>query len=288
MTPPAGATSLVLGDDVATNVTLASAFPYLGGSTSTLVVCSNGFVSAATGNGTGFSPSATGWLASPQPRWGCWHDFNTAIAGSGQVKFHEAGNISYVTWDGVFSFGTTTGGNTFQFQFDRATGNVTYAFGAMAGTGNGFLVGYAATGPATDAGSVDISAALPGGFRTSADNAQPLALTSTVPTLGSTLTFTTTNFPASSLLGLQALGLTRIDPGVDLTFLGMPGCFQWTSLDVTYVLVPAGGASTYSMPVPNNPVLMGYTMSAESIAFVNGVNAAGLVASNGVQITVGL
>lgn len=288
VTPPGSATSLALTDDSVASVTLSSAFPYIGGTTTSLEVCSNGYVSVATGNGTGYDPSAAVWLGSPQTRWGTLHDFNPTILGSGAVKFHEAGSVSYVTWDGVFSYNTTTGGNTFQLQFDRSNGNVTFAWQAMAGTGNGFLVGYTAGGTNVDPGNRDISATLPGTFRNSADNAQPLALASTLPQLGTTLTFTTTNFPASSLLGIQELGLTHIEPGIDLGFLNMPGCFQYASLDVLYVMFPISQTGLYAMSVPNNPALQGFQMSAQSVAFVNGVNAAGLVTSNGLQITVGL
>jgi len=189
--PTAGATALTLGDDTATTVTLASPFNFPGGSTSTLEICSNGFVSPVTGNGTGYTPTAAAWLASVQPRWGCWHDFNPAIAGSGQVKFEQVGNVSYVTWDGVYSYGTTSPA-TFQLQFDRSNGNVTFAWGPVTVAGNGWLVGFAAAQPNADLGSRDLSATLPGTFATSALNLLPLTLASTLPTLGSTLTLTTT------------------------------------------------------------------------------------------------
>jgi hypothetical protein len=285
--PPGTATVLPLIDDSVTMVTLAGAFPFPGGSTTSLEVCSNGFVSAATGNGASFTPTAAAWLGSVQPRWGTWHDFNPAAAGSGQIKFHESGNVSYVTWDGVYSFGTTNP-NTLQLQFDRSTGNVTYVWPTIVATGSAWLVGYAATGPNNDAGNRDISATLPATFRNSADNAQALALASTLPQLGTTLTFTTTQYPASSLLGLQILSLTHIDPGVPLDPIGMPGCFQHAGLDVMYVMLPVLQQSTYAMAIPNNPSLIGFQMTGQSVAFVNGVNTAGLVTSNGLAITCGL
>jgi hypothetical protein len=285
--PPGGAQTLTLADDAVVMVTLASAFPMVGGSTTSLEVCSNGFVSAATGNGTAYTPSAGAWLGSVQPRWGTWHDFNPAAVGSGLVKFHEAGAISYVTWDGVYSYGTTAA-NTFQLQFDRNTGNVTFAWSTMVASGNGWLVGYTAAAPNTDPGNRDISASLPATFRTGADNAEPLALASTLPQLGTTLTFTTTNFPASSLLGLQILSPTRVDPGLPLDVIGMLGCFQYAPPDVMNLLFPVAQQGSYAMSVPNSAPLMGFQFAAQSVAFVNGVNPAGLVTSNGIALTVGL
>jgi len=62
LAPGANATSLTLGDDTQTAVTLATAFPYVGGTTTSLSVCSNGFVSVR--------PSATA-RASPRTPTPC-------------------------------------------------------------------------------------------------------------------------------------------------------------------------------------------------------------------------
>ncbi|MCA8977829.1 MAG: hypothetical protein KDC98_24095, partial [Planctomycetes bacterium] len=285
--PTGGATALSLSDDSETTVNLAGSFQYPGGSTSSLVVCSNGFVSTATGNGTAYLPSASVWLGSTQPRWGCWHDHNPAAAGSGSVKFEQIGQMAYITWDGVFDYGTSNP-NTWQLQFDLSTGNVTYAWQSMSGTGNGILVGYAHIAPNTDLGSMDISAALPGTFRTQPNNSTPLALDSTLPQLGSTLTFTATNFPAASAIGFQVLSFVRHDPGIDLTPYGMQGCYQFTGTDAVVVVIPAGGQSTYSMPIPNSTAYIGLPINGQTYAASPGANVAGLISSNGVRAVIGL
>ena len=158
----------------------------------------------------------------------------------------------------------------------------------MIGTGNAWLVGIAGAAPNADAGSRDISATLPGTFRTQSENSQPLALASSLPQLGTTATLTTTQFALSSLLGIQILGTTLLNPGVDLGVIGMPGCLQSVSLDVLYVLVPAGGQATYGLVVPNNPSLMGATIGAQSAAFYSEANAFGMVTSNGIALTIGV
>jgi hypothetical protein len=285
--PTGAAQSLALTDDSSTTVTLAGTLQYPGGSTTSLEVCSNGFVSAAGGNGSPFTPSASAWVNSVAARWGTWHDFNPTIPGSGQVKFEQIGNVAYVTWDGVYSFATTAA-NTFQLQFDLATGNVTCVWTTMVASGNAWLVGFAAQGASADLGSIDISASLPATFRTSAVDGQGLALGTTLPVLGSTLTLTTSQFPASSVLGIQILSTTRLDPGVDLTAIGMPGCLQHAGLDSLNVTFPVGGQATFLFAIPNNPGLMGFQLTAQSVAFVTGANAAGLTTSNGVALTLGL
>ena len=285
--PSGSATTLSLTDDDDTSVSLSGSFPYPGGSTSSLVVCSNGFVSAGAGNGTAYSPVVATWLGSSQPRWGSWHDYNSSASGSGGIRFEQIGNIAYVTWDGVYDFGTANA-STWQLQFDLSSGDVTYAWQSMSGTGNGHIVGYAHVAPNDDLGSMDISAALPGTFRTSADNAQPLALASTLPQLGGTLTFTTTNYPTGSPLGIQVLSFVQHNPGLDLSSAGMPGCFRFTDTEVTAIMLPSGGQSSFSVPIPNNPTYIGLPINGQSYAVAIGANATGIVSSNGVGTVVGL
>ncbi|MBK8098331.1 MAG: hypothetical protein IPK26_14570 [Planctomycetes bacterium] len=284
--PTGAAQVLTLSDDSFASVTLASAFPFPGGSTTTLEVCSNGFVSAATGNGNAYIATAAAWLASVAPRWGHWTDLNPTAGG--QVKFEQIGSISYVTYDGVFQFGTTTP-NTFQLQFNRSNGNVTYAWQTMATTGaQARLVGYAAATPNNDLGSRDISATLPGGFRTGEFNLSPLALVSTLPQLGTNLALTTTNYPGNSTLGIQVLSLTQFDPGIDLTSVGAGGCFRYTGLDATNVVIPNAGQSVYNTGIPNNPSLMGLPLKSQTWALAPGANTLGMITSNGVAMVVGI
>jgi hypothetical protein len=287
VTPSASAAQLALTDDSTATVTLSGTFPYIGGSTSTLEVCSNGFVSPVTGNGTSFSPTAAAWLSGPQPRWGTWHDFNPGAAGSGHVKFEQIGSIAYVTWDGVFDFSAATA-NTWQLQFDLATGNVTYAWQTMNVSGGATLVGYAGGGSNNDLGSMDISAALPGTFHTGALDQSGLNESGTVPHLGSTLTMTTTNYPAGSTLGAHVLSLVQHNPGIDLGPVGMPGCFQYLDTTSTTIVLPSGGQSIFTLVIPNNPAFSGLPLIGQTYAFAPGVNALGVVSSNGVAMVVGI
>ena len=285
--PTGAATTLALGDDSFVSVPLAGTLTYPGGSTTSLEVCSNGFVSAATGNGTAYDPVVATWLASSAYRWGTWHDFNPTLPGSGQVKFQQIGQIAYVTWAGVYSH-TTTNANTWQLQFDLSNGNVTMAWPTMVGSGNAFLVGVAGVAPNTDLGSRDISATLPGTFRTQSSNSVPLALASTLPQLGSTVTLTTTQFPVVATLGVQILSTVILNPGTDLGSLGMPGCLLSVNLDVLSLLVAAGGQATSPLTVPNNATLIGAQIGAQSAAFYSEANPFGMITSNGMRLTIGI
>jgi len=284
--PTAAATILTLGDDAVTTVNLGGSFPYIGGTTTSLEVCSNGFVSVATGNGTPATPVVSTWLGAVATRWGTWHDFDPTPAASGKVKFQRVGSIAYVTWDGVYSYGTTTP-NTWQLQFDLNTGNVTYAWQAMSHAGNAVLVGYAPAGTSSDVGSRDISASLPATFRTSAQDLQPLALNSTLPVLGTTAALTTTSYPSTSTIGAVIESFVQQNPGIDLTSLGMPGCRRYLNADVSIIIVLTGGPAVFNQSIPNSSSLMGVRFLAQSYVFAPGANATGVIASNGVALVLG-
>jgi len=285
LAPTAAATQLTLLDDGEATVNLAGTFSYPGGSTTSLVVCSNGFVSVAPGNGTDYSPTAAEWLASPQRRYGCWHDFNPSASGSGKVKFQQIGSIAYVTWDGVYSY-QTTNANFWQLQFDLTTGNVTCAWQTMVASGSDWVIGAVGPTPNDDTGSVDLSATLPGTFLVGPANLQPLTLASTLPTLGQTMTLTTSQFPPGSVIGIQALSVTRYDPGVDLGIVGMPNCRLFLNLDVLSTIVATNGQAAWNWAVPTGPTWLGLQVTAQSLVFAN-LNPAGIVSSNGVALTLG-
>ncbi|MBK8098744.1 MAG: hypothetical protein IPK26_16650 [Planctomycetes bacterium] len=287
--PTAGATILALGDDAVTTVNLTGSFPYHGGTTSTLEVCSNGFVSVATGNGSSPNPAAAAWLQSTSPRWGCWRDYDPTPAGSGKVKFQQVGTIAYITWDNVWDFGGTsaTAANQWQLQFDLGTGNVTFAWQTMSNLGGPTVVGYSAPAPSTDLGSRDISASLPATFRTAAEELDPLALNTNLPRIGTTLALTITNYPSNATLGAVIESLTQRNPGIDLAASGAPGCLQFLNPDVANVVVVNNRMSVYNQPVPNSNALLGVRLFAQGLAFAPGANALGVLTSNGTELVVG-
>jgi hypothetical protein len=283
--PAAGATALALGDDSEVTVPITGVFNYPGGSTSALTICSNGFVSVATGNGTGFSPNGATWVNSVRPRWGTWHDFNPSIVGSGAVKFEQIGSTVYVTWDGVYDF-LSTNPNIWQLQFNLSTSSVTFVWPAMSGSGNSLLVGYAPGGANPDAGSRDLSLTMP--FNSSTSNTFALALAGALPTLGSNVPMVTTYFPAASSVGAIVESLVQVNPGVSLASSGMPNCFAYVgSPSVVILLIPSAGAATFNQSIPNAPAFMGVLLAAQSYAFAPGANVTGVIASNGVALRIG-
>ena len=76
--PSSRAQVLPMSDDTELLVFLSSPFPYANGTTNSLAVCANGYVSVASGNGTGFTPNPTAMLNAPQTGWWAQHDYNPA------------------------------------------------------------------------------------------------------------------------------------------------------------------------------------------------------------------
>ena len=285
--PSAGAQVLALTDNSQVAVTLTGAFPYLGGSTTSLMVCSNGFVSVATGNGTGSTPAVATMLNASQTAWWAWHNYNPAAPGGGQVKFEQLGSVAYITWDGVYDSGGATP-NTLQVQFDTASGAVHIVFGAMSGLGNGHLVGYSPGGANLDPGNTDLSVALPTSFTLgSADG--PLRLAGgTRPVLGNPWTLNVTSVPLTGVFGLEVFGIA--DPGIiDLGFLGAPGCGLRTTLDLLNVWLVAGATHSYTFAVPNTPSLLHMHVYTQAAVLQPGVNQllGGTITSNGIDGKIG-
>ncbi|MCC7065352.1 MAG: hypothetical protein IT456_21270 [Planctomycetes bacterium] len=290
--PSVSAQVLPLGDDGQTSITLSLPFAYPGGSTTSLVVCSNGFVSTANGNGTNYQPTGQGLLAMPHTVYSCWHDYDPTAPGSGQVKFEEAGGVAFVTWDGVYSYfgaGPGTAPSTFQMQFELASGTVHYVFRTMdlvggSNYGDTHLIGWSPGSATLDPGSMDLSAALPATFVRDGADLLPLTLAAPRPLVLSTIQLAIDNVPAGSPFGAVLLGLQN--PGLNLTALGMPGCFRYTDGLATELFLAPGTSLVVPFVVPN---AAGLTITAQAVVLAPQANLTplGAISSNGVLLLLG-
>lgn len=285
--PSAAATVLPLGDDTEVVVTPSSPFPTgCDGVATSFTVCSNGYVSLASGNGTGFDPDVAQMLSAPHTAWWCWHDYDPTQPGSGNVKFEEVGSVAYVTWDGVANWGEPGSASTFQFQFDLATGNVTLATQAMSPSGNGYLVGHSRGGTPLGACVLDLSTLTSLTLCCASMGSTPMQLTMLdQPVIGTTPRFETSNIPPRTLFTFLAFGLTPI--AFDLTPL-MPGCWLLHDLALPFgpiaVYPGATVTTTYGLldPVPD---LLGTQVYAQAVAWVGGLQTG--ITSNAIQMVLG-
>ncbi len=279
-TAPTG-TSLLSGDDVETSVTLPFPLSFPGGSTTQLVVCTNGFVSVAS-NGTDFTPTS-GELLSGNARWcAAWHDLNVT---AGQVLLDSSPSAVRVSFTNVPTLGGT-GSHTFQFEF-LPNNQVNIYWQNMTTTGSAYLVGWSAGHDTLDPGNANLSAVIqatnltlcPGSFVT-----QPLALAAgSRPVLGTTVPMTTSNIPVGS--GAQGLiySFALASPAIDLTPIGMQGCLaHMTSFDVFALNVGPGTTHLDNVAVPNLPVLVGTTVAMQAISYSPPRTTFGWLSSNAI------
>ncbi|MGK0153540.1 MAG: hypothetical protein ACI9SE_000486 [Neolewinella sp.] len=84
---------------------------------------------------------------------------------------------------------------------------------------------------------------------------------------------------------LVGFGTAVLNPGFNLTTVGMAGCFAYTNLDLgLFVTGPVvGGTGTFVLAVPNNPALIGTILSSQGVA-LSAATTLGIAASNGVEL----
>ncbi len=115
----------------------------------------------------------------------------------------------------------------------------------------------------------------------------PLSLDSNSPALGRNWDLTTTNVDPTSPIVVTFFGARG--PAVSFAQLGLsaPGCFSHLSSTVgSLVGNNVGNAATISIPIPNNSAFVGLRLASQSVCLTPS-NAAGLLASNGLEGVVG-
>jgi len=288
--PSLAATQLILADDAAVSVTLGQAMPYgLGQSTTTLEVCSNGFISTGSGNGTGYTPSVATMLDNIDTGWYSWHDYNPST-GVGLVTSEEVAGIHYITWDGIQSFGQSDS-NTFQFQFDLASGNVSIVWVSISGLGNGHLIGCSLGGTSPDPGNSDLSVELPLSIAPAvafSSLSVPLTMNADArPIINTTVNMIVDNMSATTLFGAVVVGINELPTPIDLGSLGMATCFQYTDQLFNVLFFPSG-ASSASVAL-TIPAMLSLNLHTQGFSYDPGgaPTAFGALASNATRLSTG-
>jgi len=279
------APNLFMADDAVSGaMPLGFTLSFPGGSTSHVWISSNGFVWAqgSTENGCcGGDPAA---LRAQGARW-CplWSDLAPSLGGTVTFDVDPVGNAAYVTFTNVNeAFAANL--NTFQIAF-FANHQVHYRFRSCTVAGHTTLTGWSPGNGTLDPGSVDVSASLP--IVTYPDQLALALGASPRPLLGTNVVLTTTNVPTGSALGTFLFGLSRWDPGIELTSLGMPGCRQFVSTEAVVVFSPVGTAASMTFGVPNSSVFSGVHVGVQAAALAPGTNLTGIVTSNGIHLGIG-
>jgi hypothetical protein len=281
---PASA-DLALGDDALSAAqALGFSFPYPGGSTTDILVCSNGFAWLdTTQTAATFAGTPTRLLGEAPRLAPLWHDMNPTTGGTVHFDVDPSGTAAYATWLGVPRFGDLAAVSTFQLAL-FADGSVEYRY-EVCDVGPG-LVGFSIGGGANDPGSTDISGAIP--FTTEADQ-YPLTLANVNrPKINSTFNVEIRNIVATAGAAGLNFGLIQQTPALDLAFIGAPTCELYTGIALSVPVAVTGSTTPLSFTIPNDPTMNGANLYSQAYTFATGVNAGGILLSNGLELTFGL
>ena len=289
---PVNAVTPLFDDSLTAAIPLPTSFPYAGSSISTAItVHSNGQVFLGAGSAADYSPSVLE-LLSRGPSVGPWMDLNPGdpLSGGVVVDFDAVNNLCIVTWNGVFAFGTTLP-QTFQIVLSltgsTSPGTVELRFQSLANVATlatNMLLAYTPGTTTRDPGNRDFSALVP--FVSPAEAAALALSASPAPSLGATVTYTISNIPAAAVASADILSLYQQLPPFDLGLIGAPGCWQHINLGTSAsVLLFGGPTASHTFNVPTGPAWLGFTICAQGASLVPGINALGVITSNGILST---
>ncbi len=270
-------------DSVSPLLALGFTLVHPAGATTALRASSNGFVWSASNFDHGCCAGDPAALLARAARW-CplWCDLDPELGGAVHFDTDPANGAAYVTFLDVRE-GKTAALNRSTFQVALfSSGNVEFRFRACAVTASPVLTGWSPGGGQLDPGAVDLSA-IP--FLVTDPDLRPLQhRASARPRLGATIQLRTTVVPPGIVIGATLAGLVALDPGVDLTPLGMPGCRRHQSADAALLWLPAQGTGSSPFTIPVDTSLAGTVLTTQSAALVPGINALGAIVSNGLRL----
>ena len=167
-------------------------------------------------------------------------------------------------------------------------GMVTFAYGPSLANGgslnNAAIIGYSAGGGQPVSAQVDwsvINAYLSG------DGSIPLTIASSArPVLGTTINLTVGNMPAGTPFAAVIYGLTKFNPGISLTGVGMDGCFQYGSQEAVVLGALPGASFSSAFSIPNNTAYVGVRVVCQGVAYNPPAvpNVLGALSSGGIEL----
>ncbi|MBP8298791.1 MAG: hypothetical protein KA020_00390 [Planctomycetes bacterium] len=272
--------AITIGDDQVVQFPLGWTLPYPGGSTTDVWVSSNGFVTGVANTLNGCCAFNQAQFLSAGPCWAAlWDDLNPGAGGTVTFDSNPATGDAWVTFDNVPRYNTSNL-NTFQYAF-HASGQVELLWQTCTLTtcGVGWSPGLANANP----GSMDISAAA--AIITGPDTAALSLAASARPVIGTSVNLTLSNVPSGAPIAAFIFGLFKLDPGISLASIGMPGCFQYGSQEATALSIAPANTTSVVYSIPNAPWLVGVHVVVQGAVYnpAGNHNALGALSSNGVE-----
>ena len=102
----------------------------------------------------------------------------------------------------------------------------------------------------------------------------PFVVARSLPGLGTTFTLNVNNLPpaavTSVLFGVSNTTWSGVPLPLSLGVIGAPSCTLYTSIDIVTSASGSGGTATWSVPIPNDPALSGFTFYNQALASTGG------------------
>lgn len=113
-----------------------------------------------------------------------------------------------------------------------------------------------------------------------------------LPHLGTSFQLELASLPQGIAVALGALGFSDTAWAStplprDLALMGMPGCTQYVSIESTYFMLSIGGSTTWTIPIPAQPGLVGATFFVQALVPDQSANAFGATVTNAGVATIG-
>lgn len=282
-----------VGDDtIHQGLAIGFSFPFAGTTMSTVDLCSNGFLWMGTNASFDYSATVAEYLSLTPRIAPLWRDLSPQLGGG--VYWDSNPTFAMATWLACPSYNVTGSASDIQVKL-FANGDIEFNYGIVHPSGGTFagatqsIAGFTEGNGAFDPGTVDLTNVVPG-LTIGSVGMTPLSLTAqagSLPRLGTTFTMELTNLPVGTAISVFALGLNQ--QNIDAGIYGMPGCVQYVTLDATVLALTGGAAmSTFSLGIPNNSAFIGTQLYAQGLSFSPGFTPAGVIASNGGRVLLGL
>jgi hypothetical protein len=308
MTPTSASSGVGNWDDgsiVMTPAALATGFPYPSAASATttdITINSNGRVLlgntidntfATNGANYGSRSAFSGATGSGLPIIAGFDvDLDPTVGGNIWYEDPSPNGGVRITWDNITNWqdptGPLAGANFIQIELIPG-GQINIAYGANLATGgsnsNDGLVGFSAGGNEPETNMVDWSSLA--GYL-SGDGTSAITLVSDArPILGTTINLVTDNVPPGSFGAFNLVSLGSL-PGIDLGAIGAPGCEANVDINTAVTAFVAGvPISSRALSLPVNPSLSGINLFSQSVVLGIGVNALGVMTSNGAALLTG-
>jgi hypothetical protein len=269
-----------------------------GGSTNTITIGSNGHVfldAVIEPNAAyGYYGAVVDFQDFPARFAPAWGDLDPSVGTPG--LYFETDGVSFfrITWENFEEWNVATALNTMQLTVTDfgpgAVDQVDVVYGNMAMGAAPMLIGWTPGNGAKLGNQTDISAIGPAGLAGGDGSIPPILSMDSRPVLGTTPNLVTTNITPGTIFVFSFLDFAAAPFPIPLSFAGMPGCNQYiggAAASGSLVGVNPSLEAPRPFSIPNSASLAGVKLFSQSAPFTGGLNAAGILTSNGMCIRIG-